>query len=128
MKCKTVYGCLTPQLCGHARECIEGPSERASPEPAGTVPVVAAVSTGSLPVSSAEYIIQKWAEHRNFAAHEKQRAPKGSLERRAWKERQNLITDMLYDMGRLAGLPIFRQPEENVGSQPRGQNADKLTP
>ena len=59
MKCKTVYGCLTPQLCGHARECIEGPSERAPSEPAGPAPVVAAVATGSASVDDLATFVRR---------------------------------------------------------------------
>lgn len=87
---------------------------------------VDAVAAGSLPVSSAEAIIHKWSEHRNFAAHQQQRAPMGTLERRAWKERRNLIEEMLNDMGRLAGLPIPRQPEENTKFRDAGGQSPAL--
>ena len=47
MKCVTVYGCLTPQLCNSTRKCTAAMSERAPCEPAGPAKVVAAVATCS---------------------------------------------------------------------------------
>lgn len=59
MKCRTVYGCLTPQLCGHAHECIQGPSERATSGPAGPAPVVAAVATSSASVDDLATLVRR---------------------------------------------------------------------
>lgn len=112
MKCKTVYGCLTPQLCGHARECIEGPSERASPEPAGTVPVVAAVSTGSLPVSSAEALAMNWEDRAKGL--QLQAATTNSAE---LKGRLTCASDVFWlcarQLRRQMEAANERQPEEN---------------
>lgn len=121
MKCKTVYGCLTPQLCGHARECIEGPSERAPSETAGPVRVVAAVATCSLPVSRAEVLalLELWE---GMALS--YRSQKGKAHH--WQKAQ-LLEMCSEGLRRVAGLTELRQPEENAAYQPVGGEASTET-
>lgn len=112
-----------------AREKLEAPSEGAAPEQ-GETTVVAAVATGSLPVSSADIsaLAAEWDEK---AAH-------NVREHTYWKTRSRTTAETFMgkaavyercarELRRLAGLPPPRQPEENMEMRDAPKSVGKIS-
>lgn len=95
-------------------------SERATPEPAGPAKVVAAVTTGSLPVVEAEALERKWTNEAHEWRLRAQSARKKNHDALAavCEQSSDIVSGCAAQLGRLIAQSKSRQPEENIASQP----------
>lgn len=65
-KCKTVYGCLTPNLCAKERKCIPPASAGATREPQAQSARSSVASGSAIPLPTTEEAAHGWRISRSF--------------------------------------------------------------
>jgi len=120
----------TPYIQKHAPEIFgdgksvtatEAASERATSEPAGPAPVVAAVATGSNPASVGVLDMLEW-KWRSIAAQHRKSAEQtqSSHESTRFKSAAEALEACALELRLLTGATTERQPESNNLDQTRG--------